>query len=197
MCRRGWTNCDNGDFCLGGLDENYCCCYPDGYVPYVHRQAGWDVVLAVVYDDVCGKQAMECWMQASGQKQEVKRGTTQQTRLGERVRWTTPRGVELHADDYILRRIIAKQCKWLRGSCARGKRRWRGRGWRLSRCAGKHFMLALTLGRHTMRGLSNKCARVEPTFYHASCLLTFLQRLDFPTSPPGTGLHEDELMRLV
>lgn len=34
----------------------------------------------VVYDDVCGKQAMECWMQASAQKQEVKRGTTQQTR---------------------------------------------------------------------------------------------------------------------
>lgn len=54
-------------------------------MPYVHRQAGWDVVLAVVYDDVCGKQAIECWMQASGQKQEVKRGTTQQTRLGEQA----------------------------------------------------------------------------------------------------------------
>jgi len=26
----------------------------------------------VVYDDVCGKQAIECWMQASTQKQEVK-----------------------------------------------------------------------------------------------------------------------------
>jgi hypothetical protein len=86
MCRRGWTTCDNGDLCLGGLDKDCCCCYPDGYVPYVHRQAGWDVVLAVVYDDVCGKQAIECWMQASAQKQEVKRGTTQQTRLGERVR---------------------------------------------------------------------------------------------------------------
>jgi hypothetical protein len=108
---------------------------------YTGRQAGWDAVLAVVYDDVCGKQAIECWMQASAQKQEVKRGTTQQTRQGERVR-STMRGVELRAADYILRRIIAKQCKWLRGSCARGKRRWRGRGWRLSRCAGKHFMLA-------------------------------------------------------
>jgi hypothetical protein len=106
MCRRGWINCNNGDLCLGGLDKNCCCCYPDGYVPYVHRQAGWDVVLAVVYDDVCGKQATECWMQASVQKQEVRRGTTQQTRLGERVRCTL-RGVELHADDYILRRIIA------------------------------------------------------------------------------------------
>lgn len=39
--------------------------------------------------------------------------------------------------------------------------------------------------------------RVEPTFSHASWLFTFLQRLDFPTSPPGTGLHEDEPMRLV
>ena len=46
-------------------------------------QAGWDVRgLAVVYDDVCGKQAIECWMQASAQKQEVKRGTTQQTKPG-------------------------------------------------------------------------------------------------------------------
>ena len=39
MCR-GWTTCDNGDLCLGGLDKDCCCCYPDGYVPYVHRQAG-------------------------------------------------------------------------------------------------------------------------------------------------------------
>lgn len=52
-----------------------------GRVSALCTQAGWDVRgLAVVYDDVCGKQAIECWMQASAQKQEVKRGTTQQTR---------------------------------------------------------------------------------------------------------------------
>lgn len=38
------------------------------YVPRAHKQAG----LEEVYDDVCGKQAIECWMQASAQKQEVK-----------------------------------------------------------------------------------------------------------------------------
>ena len=55
------------------------------YVRYTGR-LGW--MLAVVYDDVCGKQAIECWMQASAQKQEVKRGTTQQTRQDEGVRCT-------------------------------------------------------------------------------------------------------------
>jgi hypothetical protein len=39
-----------------------------GDVPYVHEQTG----LEVVYDDVCGQRAIECWMQARAQKQEVK-----------------------------------------------------------------------------------------------------------------------------
>ena len=66
MCRWGWTSCDNGDLCLGGLVKD-CCSYPTIYL-YVHEQAEF----VVVYDDVCGKQAIECWMQASTQKQEVK-----------------------------------------------------------------------------------------------------------------------------
>jgi len=44
-----------------------------GRVCALCTQAGWDVRgLAVVYDDVCGKQAIECWIQASAQKQEVR-----------------------------------------------------------------------------------------------------------------------------
>jgi hypothetical protein len=76
-------------------------------VPYVRYtgRLGW--MLAVVYDDVCGKQAIECWMQASALKQEVKRGTTQQTRQAGRGCAVYAEGNELHADDYILRRIIA------------------------------------------------------------------------------------------
>jgi len=35
-----------------------------GDVPFLHDK--------VVYDDVCGKQAIECWTQANAQKQEVK-----------------------------------------------------------------------------------------------------------------------------
>lgn len=85
---------------------------------------GW----RLVYDDVCGQQAIECWMQASAQKQEVKRGTTQQTRQA--GRWSAVYGErnELRPD-YILRSIITAN-KWLRGLCACAKRRWRGRGWR-------------------------------------------------------------------
>ena len=80
---------------------------------------GW----RLVYDDVCGQQAIECWMQASAQKQEVKRGTTQQTRQA--GRWSAVYGErnELRPD-YILRSIITAN------NCARAKRRWRGRGWR-------------------------------------------------------------------
>jgi hypothetical protein len=76
-------------------------------VPYVRYtgRLGW--MLAVVYDDVCGKQAIECWMQASAQKQEVKRGTTQQTRQAGRGCAVYAGRNDLHGDDYILRRIIA------------------------------------------------------------------------------------------
>ena len=46
-----------------------CCSYPSMYLEHTSRlSAGREVV----YDDVCGKQAIECWMQASAQKQEVK-----------------------------------------------------------------------------------------------------------------------------
>lgn len=50
----------------------------------------------------------------------------------------------------------------------------------MSRCAGKHFMLAPKLGRHTTSAVSRYQTRVAPTFfYHASRPLTFLQRPDF------------------
>lgn len=57
-------------------------------MPYVDGKTGFWLLAVVVYDDVCGKQAIECWMQARAQKQEVKRGTTQQTRQDEGVRCT-------------------------------------------------------------------------------------------------------------
>ena len=95
-------------------------------------------------------------MQASAQKQGVKRGTTQQTRQADRqgkgVRCTlggTSCTLMIIFSD-VLSLTMAESL------CACAKRRWRGRGWRLSRCAGKHFMLAWKLGRHTTRSLSDK-----------------------------------------
>lgn len=97
----------------------------------------------------------------------------------------------MHADDYILRRIIAKQCEWLLRAWEKAMA-----GERLAIVALRWKALYASVEARTPYHALYQ-TRVEPTFSHASCLLTFLQRLDCPTSPPGTGLHEDEPMRLV
>lgn len=136
-------------------------------------QAGWDVRgLAVVYDDVCGKQAIECWMQASAQKQEVREEQRNKPgRQGEVLRST---GREERIVPWL---YSPKHYHCCNSTCACEKT-MAGERLAMSRCAGKHFMLAPKLGRHTTSAVKAVSDKGRANF-----LLPRLMPTNFSSTP--------------